>query len=158
MAKKILFMIIFMIIPVIGSDGFSQNCPNLEGIWDFTYTQVLYDSISNDYSFIKSEGNMYVIEQKECLFYGFFEFPNDPNAGCFLNGVSPFTGSIGNKISNKEISIIITSCDTTLIGILIDRKTKDFLKKIEFTFSNVREKIWSSGKGSATKRINIHTY
>ena len=124
--KTFMFVLMLCLTIIIGNQAFAQSCPNVVGDWDFTIQAASYDPLTNTYGYEEIKGVIHITDQNGCLFYGYSEVL-PPHEGCPLTGV----------ISHAR-AITVTSCDTTVNGILRGYDTsRGIFTIMEATFSNL---------------------
>ena len=140
--KKIIVSVFVLYVTIVtGTWAFAENCPNVVGNWDCTANKVYYESATDTYSYETTERILYVTSQDGCLFYGYWENPDDPE------NIKPAIGVINRQfvtwISRDRIREGVLAGYDPLRGI--------YTKIIYTTIDPAGEKIMA-GKGIASRR------
>ena len=140
--KNFIFVLTLGLTIFIAGVAFGQNCSDIVGDWDLTIEWVYYDDVDDSYGYTTYNGIIHIVDQNGCLFYGYVEFPDDPESD------GPLTGII-----TKRRFITASGCDTILNGMLsgYNYSSKMFtIMKLKLSNLNVKTPDTWQGNGLAT--------
>src|SRR4030066_775192 len=139
--KNYLIILTLCLTTLSGSLVFAEICPDVVGDWDATLNWVNYNHPECPDYFCYTQFTLifHILQQDGCLFYGYREVPNNPQAQ------APITGVI-----SQGMSITWNASGTLYNGILGGyNPSRHIFTKIKYTVLNSYQ---NAGKGIATRK------